>query len=75
LLGTLLGFLIPDLVRPKTIGENSFLPLQMAMIAVAISAMLLIIATTLKVKERLEFTRLMATAFGTVKICPPAGRF
>jgi GPH family glycoside/pentoside/hexuronide:cation symporter len=57
LFGTLLGFIIPDLVRPKTGGNASFLPLQMAMIAVGIVGALLIIATTLKVKERPEFTR------------------
>ena len=56
LLGTMLGFVIPDMVRPKT-GSVSFLPLQTAMIVVAIVAMLLIIATTLKVKERPEFTK------------------
>ncbi|HSV85342.1 MAG TPA: MFS transporter [Levilinea sp.] len=58
LLGTLLGFLIPDFFRPK-VGESiSFLPLQTAMIVVAITAMLLIIATTLRVKERPMFTRI-----------------
>lgn len=56
LLGTLLGFIIPDLVRPKE-GSTSFLPLQMAMIGVAVVCMLLIVATTLKVKERPEFTK------------------
>lgn len=56
LLGTLLGFLIPDLVRPKT-GDASLLPLRMAMIVVGITCALLIIATTLKVKERPEFTK------------------
>ena len=55
LLGTLLGFLIPDFFRPKAGTSPSFLPLQMAMIALAVIAMLLIIATTLKVKERPEF--------------------
>lgn len=55
LLGTLLGFLIPDFFRPKVGTSPSFLPLQMAMIALAVIAMLLIIATTLKVKERPEF--------------------
>jgi GPH family glycoside/pentoside/hexuronide:cation symporter len=58
LVGTLFGFLIPDFFRPKTGGEVSFLPLQMAMIVVAVVAMLLIIATTLKVKERPEFSQL-----------------
>jgi GPH family glycoside/pentoside/hexuronide:cation symporter len=57
LLGTLLGFLIPDMVRPKT-GATSFWPLQLAMIVVAIACTLAIIATTLKVKERPEFTQL-----------------
>jgi glycoside/pentoside/hexuronide:cation symporter, GPH family len=57
LLGTLLGFLIPDFFRPKAGESISFLPLQTAMIVVAVVAMLLIIATTLKVKERPEFTR------------------
>jgi glycoside/pentoside/hexuronide:cation symporter, GPH family len=57
LLGTLLGFLIPDFFRPKAGESITFLPLQTAMIVVAVVAMLLIIATTLKVKERPEFTR------------------
>ncbi len=35
----------------------SFLPLQLAMVVVAVTGMLLIIATTFKVRERLEFTR------------------
>jgi GPH family glycoside/pentoside/hexuronide:cation symporter len=57
LLGTLLGFIIPDFFRPKTGTSPSFFPLQVAMVVVAITAMLLIIATTFKVKERLEFTQ------------------
>ncbi|MBN2501731.1 MAG: MFS transporter [Anaerolineales bacterium] len=56
LLGTLLGFLIPDLVRPKA-DTTSLWPLQLAMIVIAITGALLIIATTLKVKERPEFTK------------------
>jgi GPH family glycoside/pentoside/hexuronide:cation symporter len=56
LLGTLLGFLIPDLVRPKT-GDTSLWPLYTAMIVVGIVSALLIIVTTLKVKERPEFTQ------------------
>lgn len=55
LLGILLGFVIPDFFRPKAGTSPSFVPLQMAMIALAVVAMLLIIATTLKVKERPEF--------------------
>lgn len=57
LTGTLFGFIIPDLFRPKTGGHLDFLPLQMAMIGVGIVAALMIIATSLKVKERPEFTR------------------
>jgi glycoside/pentoside/hexuronide:cation symporter, GPH family len=55
LLGTLMGFLIPDFFRPKAGTSPSFLPLQMAMIVLAVVAMLLIMATTYKVKERPEF--------------------
>lgn len=54
MLGTLLGFLIPDFVRPKT-GEASLVPLYIAMIAVGIIAMVLILITTFKIKERREF--------------------
>jgi GPH family glycoside/pentoside/hexuronide:cation symporter len=55
LLGILLGFLIPDFFRPKVGTSLSFIPLQLSMIAMAVISMLLIIATTLKVKERPEF--------------------
>jgi len=54
MLGTLLGFLIPDFVRPKT-GESSLVPLYIAMIVVALISMGLILITTYKVKERREF--------------------
>src|SRR5512137_3025997 len=57
LLGTLLGFIIPDLFRPKAGAIPSFFPLQIAMVVVALTGMLLILATTLKVRERLEFTQ------------------
>ncbi len=57
LLGTLLGFIVPDFFRPKAGTEPSFLPLQMAMIAVGILSAVFIIITTLKVKERPEFTK------------------
>jgi GPH family glycoside/pentoside/hexuronide:cation symporter len=53
--GMLLGFIIPDLVRPKTGTSPSLFPLQMAMIGVGITSMVLIIITTLRVKERPEF--------------------
>ncbi|MDF1520588.1 MAG: MFS transporter [Brevefilum sp.] len=54
MLGTLLGFMIPDFVRPKT-GESSLVPLYIAMIAVGIIGMILILITTFKIKERREF--------------------
>jgi Na+/melibiose symporter-like transporter len=57
LLGTLLGFIVPDLFRPKAGGDPSFLPLQISMVVVALVSAGLIILTTLKVKERPEFTR------------------
>ena len=58
LLGTLLGFIIPDFFRPKAGAvPASFFPLQIAMVVVGVTGMLLIIATTFKVKERLEFTQ------------------
>lgn len=54
MLGTLLGFVIPDFVRPKT-GESSLIPLYVAMVIVALFAMSLILITTFKIKERREF--------------------
>lgn len=57
LLGMLLGFIIPDLFRPKAGGDPSFLPLQTAMVVVGVLGALLIMATTIKVKERPEFTQ------------------
>ncbi|MHC1740388.1 MAG: MFS transporter [Anaerolineaceae bacterium] len=56
LLGMLLGFVIPDMVRPKG-GDVSILPLQISMIAVAIFSMACILLTSFKVKERPEFTK------------------
>ena len=55
LLGTILGFLIPDFFRPKVGTSLSLLPLQMSMIAVGVIGAMLVIITTLKVKERREF--------------------
>jgi len=57
LTGMLLGFLLPDFFRPKAGGSPSFYPLQIAMAVVAVVCVLLIIVTTLKVKERPIFTR------------------
>jgi GPH family glycoside/pentoside/hexuronide:cation symporter len=55
LLGMILGFVIPDLFRPKVGTSPSFLPLQVSMIVVGVVSAALIIITTLKVKERPEF--------------------
>ena len=55
MLGTLLGFLIPDMVRPQSAGD-SFVPLYVTMIIVGVFSMGLIMLTTFKVKERPEFT-------------------
>jgi len=55
LLGMILGFVVPDLFRPKVGDVPSFLPLQLSMVGVGILSATLIIITTLKVKERPEF--------------------
>jgi GPH family glycoside/pentoside/hexuronide:cation symporter len=55
LLGMILGFVIPDLFRPKAGTIPSLAPLQVSMIVVAVVSATLIIITTLKVKERPEF--------------------
>ncbi|HOG45009.1 MAG TPA: MFS transporter [Anaerolineae bacterium] len=57
LLGTILGFLIPDFFRPKAGMSPSFLPLQLSMIAVGLIGMALILITAFRVKERPEFTQ------------------
>lgn len=57
LLGMLGGFLIPDMVRPRPGVTTSLVPLQIAMAAIGLVAMLLIWVTTLKVKERPEFAQ------------------
>jgi GPH family glycoside/pentoside/hexuronide:cation symporter len=49
MLGTLLGFLIPDMVRPQSAGD-SFVPLYVTMIIVGVFSMGLIMLTTFKVK-------------------------
>jgi GPH family glycoside/pentoside/hexuronide:cation symporter len=57
LLGMILGFLIPDMFRPKGDAALSFLPLQLSMAVVGVVSAACIIVTTLKVRERPEFTR------------------
>lgn len=55
LLGTLLGFIIPDFFRPKAGMAPSFLPLQASMIAIGVISAALILFTASRVKERPEF--------------------
>ncbi len=55
LLGTILGFLIPDFFRPKAGMTPSFVPLQVSMVVVGIFSAVMIIITTLRVRERPEF--------------------
>ncbi len=57
LLGMILGFFIPDFFRPKGGTALSFWPLQSAMIVVAVASMVLILITSLRVKERPEFSQ------------------
>jgi GPH family glycoside/pentoside/hexuronide:cation symporter len=56
LLGMLLGFIVPDMVRPKG-DATSILPLQISMVIVALFSMACILLTASKVKERPEFTK------------------
>ncbi len=57
LLGMILGFLIPDMFRPKAGTSFSFLPMQISMVVIGVLGATFIIITTLKVKERPEFHR------------------
>ena len=57
LLGMILGFLIPDFFRPKSDEAITFLPLQVSMIVIGVMSMVFILITTIKVKERPEFTK------------------
>ena len=56
LLGAVLGFLIPDMLRPKA-GEISLFPLYVGMIVIGIIGAICTIITTLRFKERPEFTQ------------------
>ncbi len=58
LLGTIIGFLVPDFFRPKAgSADVSVLSLQMSMIAVGIIAAFLIILASYNIKERREFSQ------------------
>ena len=57
LVGTLAGFVLPDLFRPKEVsGSTNMLSLQLALVAIGLIAAFLIILTTLNIKERKEFS-------------------
>ncbi len=56
LVGMIFGFIVPDLVRPKS-GSPSLLPFRLSMVAIGIIGALLILFTTFYVKERPEFTK------------------
>jgi GPH family glycoside/pentoside/hexuronide:cation symporter len=56
LLGYVVGFLLPDLFRPKAGSmDTSLLSLRLSMVAVGIIGAFFIILTTLKIKERRAF--------------------
>lgn len=57
LLGFALGFVIPELFRPKGEESPNLLMLRLAMLGVALIGMFLIILTSLKVKERKELSQ------------------
>ena len=56
LLGAILGFLIPDLIRPH-VGDPNLIPLYSGVIVIGIVAALLIYPVTYRFKERPEFTQ------------------
>lgn len=58
LLGTLIGFMVPDFFRPKAGSvSTSMFSMQMSMIAVGLIACFLIILTSYKIKEHKEFSQ------------------
>jgi GPH family glycoside/pentoside/hexuronide:cation symporter len=57
LVGTLLGFIIPNLFRPGAGGTASFGPLQAAMILIAAVGVAFLLLFSFRVKERPEFTQ------------------
>ncbi|MFO8018720.1 MAG: MFS transporter [Promethearchaeia archaeon] len=56
LVATMLGFLIPDLLRPKT-GQTSLTPLYIGMVAIGIAGTICVLVTSYHFKERPEFTQ------------------
>ncbi|MBD3254361.1 MAG: hypothetical protein GF383_04670 [Candidatus Lokiarchaeota archaeon] len=56
LLGAILGFLVPDLLRPKA-DQTSLIPLYIGVTVIGILSIILIIIPTYRFKERPEFTK------------------
>ena len=57
LLGVVIGFIVPDMLRPKA-GQTSLLPLYIGVIIVGIVGSILIVITTYRFKERPEFSQI-----------------
>jgi len=57
LLGIIIGFVVPDMLRPKA-GQVNLLPLYIGVIVVGIVGSLLIVIPTYRFKERPEFTQI-----------------
>jgi GPH family glycoside/pentoside/hexuronide:cation symporter len=57
LIGTIMGFLIPDILRPK-VGQVSLIPLYIGVVIIGIFGTICILITTYKFKERPEFTQI-----------------
>ncbi|MFX0072440.1 MAG: MFS transporter [Candidatus Hermodarchaeota archaeon] len=57
LLGAILGFLIPDFLRPK-VGQTSLIPLYIGVTIVGIISVIFIMIPTYRFKERPEFTQI-----------------
>jgi len=57
LIGTILGFLIPDFLRPK-VGQTSLTPLYIGMVIIGVFGAICILITTYRFKERPEFTQI-----------------
>ncbi len=55
LLGLILGFLLPDMLRPK-VGQTSLFPLYVGIIVIGITGGICVLITTFRFKERPEFT-------------------
>lgn len=56
LVGMILGFLLPEILRPK-VGEPSLVPFYIGMFIIGIAGAGFILITTYKIKERPEFTQ------------------